>query len=163
MTVLLRVAALGLLASVSCASAPTTKVTALESVQRSSSKKPAVAIQPAGIAIHSTPATNRGRTLYMMVRALPPAQGATALESYEDASRMLFASERDPNVVFAEPVIPGMPLEAELHEGIDSTVILYFFFTHPGESWRLHIPPPLPERIFVDLGVDQVDRFEVKR
>lgn len=162
MTVLWRVATLGLLASVSCASAPTTNLTARESVQNAS-KKPTVPLQPAGIAIQSTTATNRGRTLYMMVRTLPPSQGATALESYEDASRMLFASERDPNVVFAEPVIPGMPLETELHEASDSTVILYFFFTHPGESWRLHIPPPVPKRIRVELGVDQVDRLEVKR
>ncbi len=153
-----RVAIVSLISALSCASAPTTSVQTTSFERQPAEEKANTALD-----VRSNSGTNRGRTMYMMVRALPPDEAVTALESYEDATRMLFSSERDPNIVLGEPIFPGVPLSFELTEPQDSTVILYFFFTHPGESWRVHVPSPMPRAIVVELGTDEVQQVDVVR
>jgi hypothetical protein len=120
-------------------------------------------MQHAGIRVHSEPSANHGRSLYVMIRSVPKDEADTALESYEDATRMLFAAKRAPDVIAAEPIFPGVPLDIPLAEPVDHSVILYFFFTYPGESWRVQVPAPVPASVEIELGENEVNHVEVTR
>jgi hypothetical protein len=113
--------------------------------------------------VTSTRETNQGNVLHMMVRSLSADAAATATESYEDATVMLFAQNRDPDVVAAEPIIPGRPIHLELEEPLDHSVVVYFFYTNPGESWRVQVENPPPEALRIELGPNEVANVAVER
>lgn len=115
------------------------------------------------LVVNSTRETNQGNVLHMMVRSLDVDKAATTTESYEDATTMLFATERDPDVVAAQPIFPGHPAKLQLKEPPGNSVVLYFFFTNPGESWRVQVSSPPPDEVTIDLGPNEVASVSVER
>jgi len=111
------------------------------------------------IHVRSTALTNDGNTLYLMVRST---DRATASENYQDAAARLFAEPPDPSVVMSQPIIPGNATSVTLEES-SKDVVLYFFFTEPGASWRLPLPKPLPSEVYIDLGQHQIERVQARR
>jgi hypothetical protein len=113
--------------------------------------------------VNSTRETNQGNVLHMMVRSVDVDKAVTTTESYEDATSMLFAPERDPDVVAAQPIFPGHPTRLQLKEPEGNSVVLYFFFTNPGESWRVQVSSPPPDELTIELGANEVASVSVER
>jgi hypothetical protein len=133
---------------------------------RVASSMPAGKVEPlttTELHIESTRATNQGNVLHLMVRSLNADAAATNTESYEDATVMLFATTRDPDVVAAQPIIPGHATNLVLNEPEANSVVLYFFFTDPGESWRVQLSSPPPQQVRIELGINEVANVTVDR
>ncbi|WP_437629917.1 hypothetical protein [Sorangium sp. So ce854] len=120
---------------------------------------------PARVTIHVTASerTNRGASMYMMVRAV--GQGLLASESYQDAAAMLFAAPADETILDSRPVFPGRRADVTVTvpEAEKRSLLLYFFFTDPDGQWRAHVPGPLPAEVFVELGERRIARVERRR
>lgn len=112
--------------------------------------------------VESTDRTNAGNVLHMMVRAVD-AKTASAPESYQDASAKLSPAAQDASVLSTQPIFPGRPAVLTVDRTTDKSLVLYFFFTSPGERWRVPIASPLPSEVSVELGPIQVQRVQVKR
>lgn len=112
------------------------------------------------VQLRSTGRTNGGNTLYVMVRAV---DRATAAENYQDVAARLFADPPDATVIHSQPVFPGNPVTLSLDASDKKDLVLYFFFTEPGPSWRLPLPRPLPREVVLDLGERQIERVQVQR
>ena len=112
------------------------------------------------VQLRSTPQTNQGNTLYVMVRSV---DRATAAENYQDVASRLFADPPDASVVHSQPIFPGSPVTLSLDTSGKKDLVLYFFFTDPGPSWRLPLPRPVPSEITLDLGEHQIDRVQIQR
>lgn len=114
------------------------------------------------VIVQSTERTNSGNVLHMMVRRVDAKTASTA-EEYQEMAVMLFAQTRDETVVTTEPVFPGRLTSLAVEEDGEKSFVLYFFFTSPGENWRVQLPKPLPAEVYVDLGQNQIDRIQVRR
>jgi hypothetical protein len=149
-------------ASAQCASSASTSGSLKTSgaAEQSESSQP---LSRTELIVSSSTQTNRGNVLHMMVRSLDFDTAATTTESYDDATAMLFAKTRDPDVVAAQPIIPGHEARLELKEPENHSVVLYFFFTDPGESWRVQLASPPPQEVRVELGANEVANVDVER
>ncbi len=111
------------------------------------------------IYVKSSQRTNEGNTLYMMVR---DATGKPIIsESYQEVAAKLFTDPPDPSVIRTEPIFPGNTISFTIEEPDDKELFLYFFYTEPGENWRLQLRKPLPSEVFIDLGQYQIERVQV--
>ncbi|HEU4412952.1 MAG TPA: hypothetical protein VFS43_47360 [Polyangiaceae bacterium] len=126
----------------------------------SSSSSPAPRAPAAATAVlhvRSTPQTNGGRTLYVMVRE---ADAKSITLGYDDAAAKLFADPPDPAVLASRPIFPGAAAELPLEGEGKKDLVVYFFFTEPGPRWRLPLRRPLPKAVYVDLGALQIEKVE---
>lgn len=114
------------------------------------------------VEIHSVQETNRGSVLHMMLRQLDQ-KAMGVVESYEQAATFVVAPVRDDSVLTVQPVIPGRPLTLAVQGDPKKKLIAYFFFTNPGQNWRVELPRPLPRRVAIKLGNDQVDSLQGAR
>jgi hypothetical protein len=112
------------------------------------------------IYVHSTAQTNDGNTFYMMVRS---ADRVTAAESYQDVAQKVTADPPDPTVLSSQPIFPGNASTITLDDADKKDVVIYFFFTDPGQNWRLPLRKPLPSEVYIDLGRKQIERVQVRR
>jgi len=111
--------------------------------------------------VKSSQRTNEGNTLYMMVR---DATGKPIVsESYQEVAAKLFTDPPDPSVIRTEPIFPGNTVSFTIEESDEKDLFLYFFYTDPGENWRLPLRKPLPSEVFIDLGQYQIERVQVRR
>ncbi len=115
------------------------------------------------VVIKTTPDTNEGAPIHMMIRTADERTAVT--DGYDEVADMAYKEERDPSVVSVEVLIPGastVRLPVELEEEAD--IILYFFFTTPGgRRWFVPIRAPIPEEIYVELGENTISRVQVRR
>jgi hypothetical protein len=112
--------------------------------------------------VQSLPRTNSGNVLSMMVRSVSEKVADTKIETYEEAARML-GDPRDEAVVLSQPIFPGRPTRVRLEQQADKRLILYFFFTQPGDNWRVQIAGAPPAEVSVELGENRVERYQVRR
>lgn len=111
--------------------------------------------------VKSTDQTNDGNTLYMMVRN---ADGrGIATESYQQAAGKLFADPQDPTVVASQPIFPGNTATLTVADPEAKDVVIYFFFTQPGQSWRVPLRAPLPAEVYIELGQHQIERVQIRK
>lgn len=87
---------------------------------------------------------------------------AAASEAYQEIAAKVFAEPKDPSVLFSQPLFPGNVVDFTL-EDPKKDIVLYFFFTNPGPSWRLPLPQPFPAEVFIDLGTNQIEQTQVRR
>jgi hypothetical protein len=113
------------------------------------------------IYVKSTDRTNDGNTLYMMVRTLDGRNIST--ESYQDAVAKLFTDAPDPSVVTSQPLFPGNTVTVKIDDPDAKDVAVYFFFTQPGNNWRVPLRKPLPAEVYIDLGQHQIERVQVRK
>jgi hypothetical protein len=113
------------------------------------------------IYVRSTDTTNDGNTLYMMVRGVDGRGVAT--ETYQEAAAKLFADPSDPAVVATQPIFPGNQATVTLEDPEAKDVAIYFFFTQPGQSWRVPLRKPLPAEIYIELGQHQIERIQIRK
>lgn len=113
------------------------------------------------ITVHSSPRTNDGAPMYLMVRSWDgkPTFG----ERYQEVAAKTFLDPPDPTVLATRPIVPGadkttVTIDAEANKEI----ILYFFFTTPGPGWQTPVRRPLPAEIDVFLGRHDVDRVNMR-
>ncbi len=114
------------------------------------------------IYVQSTDRTNAGNVLHMMVREVDAKTAATT-ELYQEAGAMLFAPERDESIVVTQPVFPGKPATATVNQSPGKILVLYFFFTSPGDHWRVQVGNPMPAEVLVELGLNQIAGVQVRR
>ena len=111
--------------------------------------------------VKSSQRTNEGNTLYMMVR---DATGKPIVsESYNEVAAKLFTDPPDPSVVHVEPIFPGNTVSFSIEDADEKDIFIYFFYTDPGENWRLPLRKPLPAEVFIDLGQYQIERVQIRR
>jgi intracellular growth IglE-like protein len=139
--------------------APQALALALAAAACSSSSPPARPAAPAPALLHvrSTPKTNGGKTLYVMVRE---ADAKSITLGYDEAAAKLFADPPDPAVVASRPLFPGTELALPLEGDGKKDLVVYFFFTEPSTRWRLPLRKPLPSAVYVDLGVFQIEKVQ---
>lgn len=114
------------------------------------------------IQINSFETTNDGRSFYVMVRQIEEEE--IIADSYEDAARRVFAREADTDNRQRRVVIPGKPLTLDMPTEKNRDIVLYFFFTEPGDRWWLSINKErLPGEVVVDLGLNEVERVGVRQ
>lgn len=115
------------------------------------------------VIVKTTPETNEGAPLHMMVRTADEATAVT--QGYDEVADMAYKEERDPSIVMVEVLIPAsksVRLPIELEE--DADIILYFFFTNPGgRRWFVPIRAPIPEEIYVELGENTIKQVQVRK
>jgi hypothetical protein len=113
------------------------------------------------IYVQSKDQTNAGNVLHM-IRSVDAKTAATA-ESYQEVAAMLFADPRDPSVLSSEPVFPGRLTTVTVDQEKDKSLVLYFFFTSPGDNWRIQVANPLPAEVYIGLGVSQIESAQMRR
>ncbi|MBL4850468.1 MAG: hypothetical protein JKY65_33540 [Planctomycetes bacterium] len=106
------------------------------------------------IEVTSKEETNAGRPFYAVIRAVEEATYIT--DSYEGIADRIFANPRDPSILRAEVIYPGVPVEWTVHQPEALSVGVYFLFTDPGDGWKIIRSAPLPKAIEVELGVNDV-------
>lgn len=114
------------------------------------------------VEIDSRLGTNRGNVLHMMLRQLDQ-KAMGVVESYERAASFVVAPVRDESVLTIQPVFPGKRLTLAVTGDTKKKLVAYFFFTNPGQNWRVELPRPLPARVTIALGNDQVDSLKGAR
>lgn len=113
------------------------------------------------VQVQSSKDTNDGKPLYMLVRAVD--SRALVSESYADASALVFTTKKDPSVKHVQAIMPGTEINVTIPTPESSDIALYFFYTHPGDQWRIPLTQPLPSDIVVELGSNQIKRASVRR
>ena len=114
------------------------------------------------VEIDSRQGTNHGNVLHMMLRQLDQ-KAMGVVESYEQAASFVVAPVRDESVLTIQPVFPGKRLTLAVTGDSKKKLVAYFFFTNPGQNWRVELPRPLPSRVSIALGNDQVDSLKGAR
>ena len=113
------------------------------------------------IRIQSAEATNEGRSFYVLIR--PVGDEEVTADSYEVAAKRVFAREAAPEGQQRHLIIPGQTTSMELSTDRRQDVVLYFFFTEPGDRWWLSIDKRrLDGEIVVELGINEVERIRVR-
>jgi len=111
--------------------------------------------------IQSADKTNDGRSLYMLVR--PVEDEDVVAEPYEAATRRVFARQAVPDGQERHVIIPGQTMTIDLATERKQDVVLYFFFTQPGDRWWLALDKKrLSGEIVVELGINEVERIRVR-
>lgn len=113
------------------------------------------------VKVDSTPDTNHGRPIYMMVRTVDGQ--ALVSEDYGEAAARVFAYPKDPSVQKVQVVLPGQSVDFSIPRSEEGALAIYFFFTHPGNKWRIPLQSPLPSDLIVDLGENNIKRVQVRR
>lgn len=114
------------------------------------------------IQVRSQPATNDGRALYLLVREVPSGE-EVVVEGYEQAARRVFSREPATGRQERRAIIPGTPLTVDFETKGEGDVVLYFFFTEPGDDWWRTIDKKrLPAEIVVELGLDEIESIGVR-
>lgn len=115
------------------------------------------------VQVRSDPATNDGRSFYMLVRTVDGEQQVVA-EGYDIAAERVFTRLPQEGLQERRVVIPGVDLDVDLDIEEPVDVVLYFFFTRPGDRWWVKIDKKrLPAEIVVELGRNEVVRLGVRR
>lgn len=113
------------------------------------------------IYVKSTDRTNEGNTLYMMVR---DASGkAIVTEGYQEVAAKLFTDPPDPAIIRTEPIFPGNTVSFTVEGDDEKDLFIYFFYTNPGDNWRVPLRKPLPAEVFIDLGQYQIERVQIRK
>ena len=113
------------------------------------------------IHVESRKETNAGEPLYMVVRSTDGKSFVT--ERYQDAAAKLFTRGQDPEIVVQEPIFPGRPFTATIEDADKKDLVIYFFFTKPGNNWRVPLRRPLPAEAVIDLGANDIQKVQVRK
>ena len=113
------------------------------------------------ILIQSAHTTNDGRSFYVMVRPLEDED--VVADSYEAAARRVFAREAAPVGQERRVIIPGQTMTMDIPTDRQRDIVLYFFFTEPGDRWWFAVDKErLASEIIVELGLNEVERVRVR-
>jgi len=113
------------------------------------------------ITVHSTPRTNEGAPMYMMVRSWDgkPSFG----ERYQDVATKTFLEPPDHTVLATAPILPGEEkTTVTINADAVKEIIVDFFFTDPGPNWQVPVRRPLPAEIDIDLGKHDVESVRTR-
>lgn len=113
------------------------------------------------IHVESRKDTNGGEPLYMVVRNSDGKSFVT--ERYQDAAAKLFTRGQDPETLVQEPIFPGRPFTATIEDADKKDLVVYFFFTKPGNNWRVPLRRPLPAEAVIDLGANDIQKVQVRK
>lgn len=113
------------------------------------------------VRVESAASSNGGRPFYFMVRSVDANQFLA--EDYEGAAGRVFKFPADPSVLGSETIFPGQPSSATVDTEDGKDVIIYFFFTTPGQKWKVPLHRPLPSEVVVELGRTQIKRVLVRK
>jgi hypothetical protein len=113
------------------------------------------------IYVESRKETNGGEPLYMVVRSSDGKSFVT--ERYQDAAAKLFTRGQDPDVIAQEPIFPGRPFTLTIEDADKKDLVVYFFFTKPGNNWRVPLRRPLPAEAAIDLGANDIQKVQVRK
>ncbi len=113
------------------------------------------------IHVESRKDTNGGEPLYMVVRSSDGKSFVT--ERYQDAAAKLFTRGQDPETLVQEPIFPGRPFTAMIEDADKKDLVVYFFFTKPGNNWRVPLRRPLPAEAVIDLGANDIQKVQVRK
>lgn len=114
------------------------------------------------VIVETSPVTNGGAPMHMMIRALPD---SLEQESYEQIAAMMFVEPPDESVIATQALFPGERAAISLPDVGKNDIVMYFFFTTPDpkDGFRQRIPRPIPAEIYVVLGGQTVERVQVRR
>jgi hypothetical protein len=113
------------------------------------------------IGIESDTKSNAGRPFYVMVRK---ADGKAFIsEDYKLVSKKLFSYPKEKSILESRVIIPGQAMEMIIKKPEDIDLALYFFFTEPGDNWRVPIRRPFPAKVLIDLGSNQIKRVRIQK
>jgi hypothetical protein len=104
--------------------------------------------------VDSSPETNEGRPLYMVVRAVEASKFAT--DTYESISRSVFARPADDTIIRADVIYPGAEREVIVEKPVDVPLSIYFLFTDPGDRWKTRVLQPVPDDVEILLGENEI-------
>ena len=113
------------------------------------------------IHVESRKDTNAGEPLYMVIRSTDGKSFVT--ERYQDAAAKLFTRGQDPDVLVQEPIFPGRPYTVTIEDADKKDLVVYFFFTKPGNNWRVPLRRPLPAEAAIDLGSNDIQKVQVRK
>lgn len=113
------------------------------------------------VRIDSAVTTNNGRPFYFMARNVDAQQFLA--EDYESAAERLFKYPADESIAESQTIFPGRQASISVPTQSGKDVILYFFFTRPGQKWKVPVHRPLPSEVVVELGRSQIKRVLIRK
>lgn len=84
---------------------------------------------------------NRGRTFYIVVRAVEEAQFLS--ETYDDVAKLVTQNATDESILEMELFWPGQPAQFVVEAPADKAIAVYCLFTRPSGDWKVLLSPPL--------------------
>ena len=108
------------------------------------------------VRVSSDPKTNGGLPFYVVCRSVEG--GTFVTESPEIVSKKVFASPKDPSVLRAEVIYPGVDKEVRFDKPQALPLAIYFLFTKPGEHWKTSRDQPVPSSVDIELSGNQIKR-----
>lgn len=113
------------------------------------------------IGVESNTRTNGGRPFYAIVRSV---EAKTFIsENYKLVADRVFSHPADPSILSTQLIIPGRSMHVEVTKPERADLALYFFFTTPGDKWRVPFHQPMPAEVVVELGSNQIKRVKVRK
>lgn len=110
--------------------------------------------------IRTTPATNHGTPLYVVVKETTMAEFLT--QDYHEIANQSFWKEENPSHLIKKVLIPGTTSKIKLDppKG-DKSLGVYFLFTNPGECWKYILDKPQSENVKILLGEEEYKAVNV--
>jgi len=108
--------------------------------------------------IKSNEDTNQGRLFYVAIRSVNSNQ--FLIETYQSAASMIYTDPPDPSVLARQMILPGEKQKIKVVKPDQNQVGLYFFFTDPGDPWRVMIEQPLDDKYKIALDKNRIVQTE---
>ncbi len=110
------------------------------------------------IRLQSTPATNGGGALHVLVRRTTRVDYPRL--AYEDIVASL-SQKSDPSTLAWEVLRPGTTPEYQVRLPEEGALGVYFLFSHPGPRWRHLLADEQAGSVTYRLGADSIEAIEV--
>lgn len=108
--------------------------------------------------INSSEDTNQGRLFYVAIRSVNSNQ--FMVETYQGAASMIYTDPPDTSVLARQVILPGEKQKIKVVKPDQNQVGLYFFFTDPGDPWRVMIEQPLEDKYKIALDKNRIVQTE---
>ncbi len=108
--------------------------------------------------IKSNEETNQGRLFYVAIRSVNSNQ--FLIETYQGAASMIYTDPPDPSILARRVILPGEKQKIKVVKPDQNQVGLYFFFTDPGDPWRVMIEQPLDDKYKIALDKNRIVQTE---
>jgi predicted component of type VI protein secretion system len=110
--------------------------------------------------IRTTPSTNHGTPLYVVIKETTMAEFLT--QDYNEIATQSFWKEEDSSQLVKKVLIPGTTnkIQLESPKG-EKSLGVYFLFTNPGECWKYILDKPTSEKVKILLGEEEYKAVNV--
>ncbi len=106
------------------------------------------------IAVVAEDTSNGGTPFYAVVRAVDKTGFLT--DNYQEIANTTFADHPDQNILNTQVIYPGRKKEILVNLPKDKAIAIYFLFTSPGDRWKAILYSPIPNRVDIALGTNQI-------